>query len=868
MVPAGRSSFPTLAAAPDQKISGIANGVFNVPHVANLNPEINIPADPDDHVFAVSGCIHRCIEAGVPQPLVIPLRPWDKPSKPPGPDGKTDAGKSPAFFNGDKWQHLKDWRTEPVHPGILHDASELGANAGLLLGTPVTVTGPQFLAIDVDLDQPAPAEEPGMVQARNLCVSALAGAFGPDLLIRESRPYRALALLAHADIHPGHKTTYKLAIRSPEGSVSIGKVEVLSTGQQCLIAGKHPHGYLIKWHRAGRPDERRLPAPPIQDGIATVPSFDAAMQTLAVAFDTLRKQGLEITLASQANASNAPVPAAELAPADLTIDDLIAVIDGMLNVAAVDYDTYADVLISIDGTAKGIIAHRGELSAANRNTLESAVVRWMCRWDHRNRPSPEDALAAWQGDWGRPDKERRKGWARLTRLYKDLTRADPADAFDPSPEAEEQRRRHTEAVVRAASVIAKHPLDYLPDTTPTPAGGIDRDRLFDSLGKSSGGDYFAEAKAEMFKPVSPDEPPPASTSTLTILTPSQCGDARQRPYVIKRIIGMGDTGILSGLPGAGKSALAPHWAYAVAQGRKVHGLRVRQGPVLYVAAEDGDGMRVRVRALMARYGDAPDFHLIPHDVDLMHDGASLTDLINAVRRIRPILIVIDTLKRAFPGIKENSGEDDGMGRVIYVSRGLARICNSAVLILHHMPHGADRSRGHTSLPADVDVDMVIKTNPDTKVRTVSFLKNRNGTSDKTMSFGVREQQLGADEDGDPITAVVVDEISDQAIQRPTSPESKLSEIEGKALNVLRDIAPPGTKVTEEAWKLECENQRISTATTLKGRNQAFNRTHGPLIAAKLIGMGDGMAWTIPQQREVAEFEAERKPVGKPLEGLF
>jgi putative DNA primase/helicase len=108
---------------------------------------------------------------------------------------------------------------------------------------------------------------------------------------------------------------------------------------------------------------------------------------------------------------------------------------------------------------------------------------------------------------------------------------------------------------------------------------------------------------------------------LTILTPSDCEAALPRPYIVKGLIGRGDFGLIVGQPGAGKSVLGPHIAYAVAQGRSIFGRRVQQGVVLYIAAEDGAGLRVRVRGLRQRWGDAPDFRLIPDAVDLFPSTA-------------------------------------------------------------------------------------------------------------------------------------------------------------------------------------------------------------------------------------------------------
>jgi len=97
-------------------------------------------------------------------------------------------------------------------------------------------------------------------------------------------------------------------------------------------------------------------------------------------------------------------------------------------------------------------------------------------------------------------------------------------------------------------------------------------------------------------------------SRLTFLTPDDCEAMPPQKYIIKGLAARGDVACMVGAPGAGKSLLGPRLGYAVAQGEEVFGRRVRQGGVFYVAAEDGHGMRGRVKALRQRHGGADAFY--------------------------------------------------------------------------------------------------------------------------------------------------------------------------------------------------------------------------------------------------------------------
>ncbi len=281
--------------------------------------------------------------------------------------------------------------------------------------------------------------------------------------------------------------------------------------------------------------------------------------------------------------------------------------------------------------------------------------------------------------------------------------------------------------------------------------------------------------------------PELHKSSLTILRPADCETAEPSTYVVKGLLGRGNLALIIGQPGTGKSALGPHLGYAVAQGRRVFGRRVQQGPVMYFACEDGTGMQVRVRALRQQWGDAPLFMLVPDPVDLRSPGStSLAEVERLVQAIKPVLIMIDTLARAFSGLKENDSDaPDGMGRVVQVARALAAICDSAVLICHHMPKDGNTPRGHGTLNGDADVTLIIEGSGD-QPRIVRFGKNRNGPSGTALTFSIRAEYLGKDSDGDPITAAIAEEVGSTSSDMRAK-EAKLRDAPALLLRELRTL---------------------------------------------------------------------------------
>ena len=103
-----------------------------------------------------------------------------------------------------------------------------------------------------------------------------------------------------------------------------------------------------------------------------------------------------------------------------------------------------------------------------------------------------------------------------------------------------------------------------------------------------------------------------------------------------------DVACIFGAPGAGKSLIAPFLGYMVAQGSEAFRMRSKVGGVFYVAAEDSDGMRGRVRALRQAHGNAPAFKLVEGVSQWLsaNSGEATPDLlalVEAVKAERPAL---------------------------------------------------------------------------------------------------------------------------------------------------------------------------------------------------------------------------------------
>ncbi|WP_417809948.1 AAA family ATPase [Thioclava sp.] len=322
---------------------------------------------------------------------------------------------------------------------------------------------------------------------------------------------------------------------------------------------------------------------------------------------------------------------------------------------------------------------------------------------------------------------------------------------------------------------------------------------------------------------------------LRFLSPSDCEAMPARRYVVKGLLAERDVGCIVGAPGAGKSLLAPFLGYAVAQGERVFGHRTRAGGVLYVAAEDGHGMRGRVKALKDTHGDTDAFHIVDGVSDLLNSRVAgkpsphLGALLKAVKERKPALVVIDTIAMAFPGLEENDSKS--MGLVVAAAQSLTK-WGAAVLLIHHDTKDGQQGlpRGHSILNGALDMSLHIKR--ESGVVTGRLTKNRNGATDQTLAFTVKTVTLGEDEDGDPITTAIC-----QETDAPERKAPKLTPMVSAALAVFNDLPQP---VSDAAWRQAViESPTVSASPDPDSRRKAYKRSVEDLTRKGIVVFADG-----------------------------
>jgi len=153
---------------------------------------------------------------------------------------------------------------------------------------------------------------------------------------------------------------------------------------------------------------------------------------------------------------------------------------------------------------------------------------------------------------------------------------------------------------------------------------------------------------------------------------------------------------------ASKTVLALGMALSVVNGKPWLGKwDVTQGPVVFIAEEDH---KRRIQRRLARIGQALGLdHRNPALRIAAQEGCNLTSergrgrLAAAVRRHKPILTVIDPLRRVTPGIDEKDSQ--AIGELLGWARRLQAEQHTAVMILHHMRKGVAGDQVDASRPS-------------------------------------------------------------------------------------------------------------------------------------------------------------------------
>ncbi|MEV7470429.1 AAA family ATPase [Streptomyces kronopolitis] len=264
-----------------------------------------------------------------------------------------------------------------------------------------------------------------------------------------------------------------------------------------------------------------------------------------------------------------------------------------------------------------------------------------------------------------------------------------------------------------------------------------------------------------------------------------------------------------------KSFMVIDFAAHVGTGKPWHGQYVKQGTVVYLVAEGSRGIRKRVRAWEKHHGlKADNVFFLPRPVQAMSDEWDV--LIEAMHRLSPALIVIDTQARISVGVEENSAKE--LGVVVDRMEQLRAATGSCVLVIHHTGHIGEHGRGSSSAKGALQSELHVSKKGDNAsnvVVTMKVGKQKDDEQQGEMQFGLRVVTIDGEfrPDGRPVTSVVLESL-DRINRAPEagSPEWLVTVLDKAGIpldwgqpRVSRWLADQGTKISkpkiEEALRI-------------------------------------------------------------------
>lgn len=203
-------------------------------------------------------------------------------------------------------------------------------------------------------------------------------------------------------------------------------------------------------------------------------------------------------------------------------------------------------------------------------------------------------------------------------------------------------------------------------------------------------------------------------------------------WQIDKLLPSGGLCGMYGKPGSYKSFVALYLSAMVAIGQEAFGRSTVQGQVVYIMGEGGSGLKPRLDALARHYGiDEPPVYFLRSQLDLRStedDAIGLVQAVNALN-VKPAMLVIDTLNRAFGGGDENTSE--AMGSFISRCGLIQDQLGCAVMVVHHAgKNEAAGSRGHSSwlgaLDAEYELSKISDEDSPNRIGKLTVTKMKDG----------------------------------------------------------------------------------------------------------------------------------------------
>jgi KaiC/GvpD/RAD55 family RecA-like ATPase len=405
--------------------------------------------------------------------------------------------------------------------------------------------------------------------------------------------------------------------------------------------------------------------------------------------------------------------------------------------------------------------------------------------------------------------------------------------------------RETKAKIKRGLDAGQKQPRQIPESANDNGPVVDTSRLLANAERKKAAAKEGNADAETEPaPTDPDRP---SRSRFQTVWFDDIVESAPKVMFIKGAFGEREFTTVSGLPGTGKSVIVTDAACHVAAGMDWHGRRVRQGLVIYVAAERKKLTERRMMAFKKHHNVSQvPLLVIGGRLDFTSSLKDARDLIAAIKEaeiatgMECVWVIIDTLTRVFGAGDQNASKD--MTRFVQSCDEILAETTAHVTAIHHSAWSGERGKGAIDLDGAVDASFMVKKSTAGSGKTAKYKLVCDGTNDgeegDIVAFQMESVVLGQDEDGEPTTAPVVVPVAPERV--PTSGRGYSPRVLAALSSAVAEVGiePDGRQfpdgcmvVTEDQWRAAYMAAEQGAADTLR---KQFKRGMGGLLEAGAV----------------------------------
>lgn len=422
-----------------------------------------------------------------------------------------------------------------------------------------------------------------------------------------------------------------------------------------------------------------------------------------------------------------------------------------------------------------------------------------------------------------PKKEPTKLQASLAKLTEDLTR--PAPANDNKPDFDDRLIPFLEAY----------------------GGNIRGTTLFGAVVDNNAGQIWFTDNGPLFfsqrAGVHHVDLPAKAKDRFTFDWFGDIDDDMPKEEIVKGAFGVDEFTMISGKPGSGKSVITTDLACHVAAGMEWHGRSVKQGLVIYIAAERKALTKRRMRAFRKHHGidDIP-LAVLGGMLDLTSGLADANAIIQTVKAAEEqigqkcVWVIVDTLTRVFGPGDQNTSKD--MTKFVQACDTIREgITGTHLTVIHHTGWAGDRGKGAIDLDGAVDASFLVKKEAN------GYILECDGTNDGDEGIITRFRMEGVkvgEKDGEPTMAPVV--VPADAVTAGERLVANMNASQKVAFDILIELFGDSDPVPMALWRTKCRDAYDDGSKTMDALNKKFDRAKDALMqSGKVVAVHGGFA---------------------------